>query len=293
MQVSPGQQILRFIGHRPWLRGRDRVLRAFSHPDRRKSYSFEVPFFGKKYSGNLTNFIDWNVFYYGSFASHELFLLAAIAKAVRAQDKPVNFFDVGANIGHHTLFMSGYADRIFSFEPFSVVRDEMKRKLDYANVHNVTIFPVALGDREESQAFHPPTGSNQGTGTLSGVLPDNASSDCISVKVVRGDDFFAENSLPPISLLKMDVEGYEEHALEGMRETLRRDRPAMLLEIQRGASHNAAKGERIKNLLYPNHRIYEVDESRGQYVLEPFSLEHSEEVLVLPEEFSGDIPGIK
>src|SRR6185369_5603678 len=163
---------------------------------------------------------DWCVFYYGAFQVHELRLLAAIADRLRAEGKPVNFFDVGANIGHHSLFMSRHADRVFSFEPFSVVRDEMVRKLNHARISNVTIFPVALGDRNETGTFHPPTGANQGTGTLGDNLPDNASTEVVPVTVVRGDDFFAANKLPPISLLKMDVEGYETKALAGMRETL-------------------------------------------------------------------------
>ncbi|WP_433967598.1 FkbM family methyltransferase [Tunturiibacter gelidiferens] len=98
----------------------------------------------------MANFIDWSVFYYGAFQLHEVRLLGAIADALRATGKPVNFFDVGANIGHHTLFMSSHADHIFSFEPFSVVRSEMERKLHHALVGNVTIFPVALGDLNES-----------------------------------------------------------------------------------------------------------------------------------------------
>src|SRR5262249_23395695 len=129
MEISLKQQALRFIGHQQWLRGRDRILRAFSHPDHQESLAFETDFFGRTYSGNMNNFIDWTVFYYGAFNIQELRLLAELADALRAQGKPVNFFDVGANIGHHTLFMSSHADRVYSFEPFSVVRNEMERKL--------------------------------------------------------------------------------------------------------------------------------------------------------------------
>jgi FkbM family methyltransferase len=293
MEISLKQQALRFIGHQQWLRGRDRILRAFVHPDHQQSFPFETDFFGRIYSGNITNFIDWTVFYYGAFALHEVRLLADIADALRAQNKPVNFFDVGANIGHHTLYMSRHADRIFSFEPFSVVRDEMARKLDHAHVENVTIFPTALGDRSEAANYRPPTGANQGTGTLGGNLPDNVSSETISVSVARGDDFFAANQLPPISLLKMDVEGYEAKVLEGLRETLARDRPPILLEIQHdnqsGAQPN--NGVSVKNLLYSDHIIFEVTQSRGHYVLKPFSAGSTEEALVLPAELAGIVRG--
>jgi FkbM family methyltransferase len=293
MELPIKQQVLRFIGHVEGLRGRDRILRAISHPDHQRPFAFETDFFGHKYSGNMTNFIDWTVFYYGAFSVHELRLLADLATALRAQGKPVNFFDVGANIGHHTLFMSSHADRIFSFEPFYVVRNEMERKLAHAGVDNVTIFPVALGDRTEDASFSPPTGANQGTGTLGNILPDNASADTITVQVVQGDDFLNQNGLPPISILKMDVEGHEAKALEGLRETLWRDRPPILVEIQadHGSVSSAGKSASVRDLLYPNHLLFKVGDSRGQYTLKPFHTGDSEEVLVLPAELAGIVRG--
>jgi len=292
MEMSLKQRALRAIGRQNWLLGRDRILRAFSHPDHQAPHRFETDFFGHTYSGNMTNFIDWSVFYYGAFAINELRVLAALADALRAQGKPVNFYDVGANIGHHTLFMSAHADHVFAFEPFSVVRDEMQRKLNCATVRNVTVFPVALGNRTETGVFHPPTGANQGTGTLGDSLPDNASAESIAVQVVRGDDFLAADRLPPISLLKMDVEGYELNVLEGLRETLLRDRPPMLMEIQRLPGSGSRKGADVKNLLYPDHLLFDVGGSRdGQYILRPFSTENTDEALVLPAELAGIVPG--
>jgi len=287
------QQLLQFVGHQHWLRGRDRILRTFSHPDHQKPRHFDTDFFGKSYSGNMANFIDWSVFYYGAFQLHEVRLLGAIADALRATGKPVNFFDVGANIGHHTLFMSSHADRVFSFEPFAVVRNEMERKLNHARVNNVSIFPVALGDQNENGSFHPPTGANQGTGTLGNNLPDNASTEILSVPVVRGDDFFAANQLPPITLLKMDVEGYEAKALAGMQETIRRDRPPIFVEIQHDhyMGSGSHKGATVKDLLYPDHLIFEVGESHGHYQLKPFLTGNTEEALVLPIELAGLIEG--
>ena len=105
------REILRWIGHRHWLRGRDRILRAFEHPDHQQPHAFTVDFFGRSYTGNMTNFIDWSVYYYGAFHLHELKLLGAVADALRARGGPVNIFDVGANIGHHSLFLSGHADQ--------------------------------------------------------------------------------------------------------------------------------------------------------------------------------------
>jgi len=292
------QTMLRKLGHQPWLRGRDRVLRALSHPDRQPSTPFECNFHGLSYSGNLQNFIDWTVFYYGSFQEHELLLLAALAHSIRARGNPVNFFDVGANIGHHSLFMSKQADQVFSFEPYSVVREELGRKMKHAGVRNVTAFPVALGDKNQRLAFHPPTGANQGTGTLSSDLPSNAAAESIEVEVVRGDDYFASSGLPPVSILKLDVEGFEMESVQGMRETRHRDRPPILMEVHiEGPERNAAKQARLQDLLYPNHKLFEVDAPRAGsnghngYKLAPHTMNRIEEVLVLPIELVGKVPG--
>ena len=61
-------------------------------------------------------------------------------------------------------------------------------------------------------------------------------------------------------MLKMDVEGYETKALAGMRETIWRDRPPMFVEIQRDEYTGAAarQGMMVKDLLYPDHLIFEV-----------------------------------
>jgi FkbM family methyltransferase len=288
MEISLKQKVLRFIGHQRWLRGRDRILRAFAHPDHQQSFPFETDFFGRTYSGNMNSFIDWTVFYYGAFNIQELRLLAEVANAIRAQGKPVNFFDVGANVGQHALFMSSHADRVFAFEPFSVVRTEMERKLAHAAVDNVTIFPVALGDKNEDASYHPPTGANQGTGTLGNRLPDNASSEIIPVQVVRGDDFFAANHLPPITLLKLDVEGFEAQALEGLRQTIWRDRPPIFMELQHTGS-GSQKGTSVRSLLYPDHLVFAVGQRRGQFTLTPFQPGSTEEALVLPAELAGII----
>ena len=290
MAVTVGQQALRMLGRRRWLRGRDRVLRLFANPDSHPSFPFEADFFGLPYTGNLNNFIDWTVFYYGAIAPNELHLLADLAARLRARGKPVNFFDVGANIGHHSLFMSRHADRVFSFEPFPVVFREMQSKLSHAGVTNATTFPVALGDRTETALFHPPTGANQGTGTLGEILPDNANAESISVQVVRGDDFLAANGLPRISLLKMDVEGFEEQALEGLRETLHRDRPPILIEIQPEGRTGSGQSSHMRSLLYPDHLLFRVEDVRGNYRLRPCTLVQTEQALVLPAELAGIVP---
>jgi hypothetical protein len=68
MEMSLKQRALRAIARQDWLRGRDRILRLLANPDRHPPEQFETDFFGISYTGNLANFIDWTVFYYGGFS---------------------------------------------------------------------------------------------------------------------------------------------------------------------------------------------------------------------------------
>ena len=290
LELQRKYRLLRWVGGIRWLRGRDRILRAFSHPDRQPSLPFAIESMGVPYTGNLNNFVDWTVFFYGAHARHELMLLAALAKGLKARGGPVNFFDVGANVGAHTLFMSRHADHVFSFEPFDPVRREMQRKLTHAAISNVTVFPFALGDRSEGASYTPPTGANQGTGTLGELLPENAASERIQVDVVRGDDFLRSEQLPPISLLKMDVEGFELKVVEGLKQTLWRDRPPILMEIQQDDRKPGNTGQGMEQLLYPDHLLFEVQSRRTDFRLAPFR-GSTDEALVLPRELAGIVPG--
>ena len=82
------------------------------------------------------------------------------------------------------------------------------------------------------------------------------------------------------------------NALEGFRETLWRDRPPILMEIQRTneSGVDADKSAVIRSLLYPDHLLFDVVGSRGQYSLKPFSMGDTEEALVLPIELAGIVP---
>src|SRR3984957_15808788 len=125
-------RVARFIGHQHYIRrGRDRVIRlllANSNPA--PSIRFSVEFFGYIYSGDLSNYVDWSVYLYGAYSNNELQLLHDIVRALRDKIQHITFYDVGANVGQHTLFISKYVDEVMSFEPFEPVRKQLFAKLD-------------------------------------------------------------------------------------------------------------------------------------------------------------------
>jgi hypothetical protein len=99
--------LLRFLGRRVPVRGRDRLIRWLENPALLRDHPFVDDFHGYRYPGNLKRFIDWSVFVYGAYSGHELKLLADLAAGLRRErEGPVVAWDIGGNIGHHTLFLA-------------------------------------------------------------------------------------------------------------------------------------------------------------------------------------------
>lgn len=283
-------RLMRWLGHQEWApRGTDRVLRALHHPDSGEHFRFDVDFFGKRYRGDLAHYIDWLVFSYGAAPHSELALLREATAYLRGKRTgEITFFDVGANVGHHTLFMSGVADRVFAFEPFPVVREELEGRLSLNQVSNVRVMPVGLGDEDQELPYFASTGANSGIGTfLNHRSAEYQSGSTLPVR--RGDPLFDLMGLPRMDLLKIDVEGFEPHVLRGLRERIQRDRPIILTELMASTRANFGSEQGLRDCFYENASFFGVGgrfNKRG-YRLTPFSFAETEEILVLPPEYAA------
>ena len=216
---------LRQIGKRVRLRGWDRLLRAVFHPDRQGHVVFKVPFFGLTYKGYADNYIDWNVLFYGSYETFELKLLAAIALRI---DGAI-FVDVGANVGHHALFMASHVEQVHSFEPNPVLWPLIEEKFRYNGVQNVFLHRKGLGIKSGKLSLY--LSSDSGESSLMAGTNRTSTESSVLTDIVRGDDFFPEVHIKRIDLIKFDIEGFEKSAIEGLRFYIENSRPIIMLEI--------------------------------------------------------------
>jgi FkbM family methyltransferase len=141
-------------------------------------------------------------------------------------DRRRNAVDVGANKGTYSYFMARLARQVYAFEPnpkmFAVLRQTAGR--------NVTALPLALSDRSGAATLRVPYGrkgvSNQGS-SLSAAKPMEHFIP-LEVETRRLDDL----GLGDIGFIKIDVEGHEREVLAGAAQTIGRDRPTLLVEIE-------------------------------------------------------------
>lgn len=136
--------------------------------------------------------------------------------------------DVGANIGYFTVVGAravGPKGHVVAFEPVAAVRERLLCNVRLNQLTNVTIREEALSVRSGTAVLF--TGPENDTGLAS--LRPLAASAQVNVVQARLDDLW--DSTRPIALIKIDVEGAELAALQGMSECLSRDSPDLIVEV--------------------------------------------------------------
>lgn len=136
-------------------------------------------------------------------------------------------FDIGANLGYHTLLLAGLVGgegECYAFEPNSENCRLILLGRERNKFANIKLMPFALSNESGLAYFSAHLGSNGGFITKQGALSQGES---IIVPVFTLDGL----SLPNVDVLKVDVEGAEYRVLRGGEALLTRSRPAIISEF--------------------------------------------------------------
>lgn len=142
--------------------------------------------------------------------------------------------DVGANIGNHALYLAKNFEKIICLEPNPVVGQRLKTNILINNITNIRVIEIGLGDENADLPFRSNTSGNLGGGSFRDIgFPV---SHILPVRIA--DEILSEFS--PVTLVKIDVEGFEDRVLRGMRRIIARDRPVVVFEYDgRQQNHKA------------------------------------------------------
>ncbi|MGV7972645.1 methyltransferase [Mycobacterium kansasii] len=138
--------------------------------------------------------------------------------------------DIGADVGDVTIAMLPASRSVIAFEPRPAQARDLTAMFAAVGAA-VRVEAVALSDRAGVMAMRV-VESEPGRSTIDtdNVLSDVIGGDVqnIDVPVKRLDDL----QLDDVGLIKIDVEGHELAVLRGAVDTLRRNRPAILVEAE-------------------------------------------------------------
>lgn len=179
--------------------------------------------YGFRYKADLGDWLGQYVYLTGVYEPPTARVIAGL---LRPGDSVV---DVGANSGFFTLLASrrvGPRGRVSSFEPVPAMRQRLLDNIELNGMRNVRVHEVAVSDAEGVlPLFEGPEGHKG----LSSLRPVANAVGCIEVRTVALDDL--RETLSPIRLVKIDVEGAESRVLAGMARILEQDRPFLVIEI--------------------------------------------------------------
>ncbi len=137
--------------------------------------------------------------------------------------------DVGANYGVYSYFLSRLVPAVHAFEPNPGLADYLERAVPA----NVTVHRFGLSDHEGVARMRIPViGGREihGFGTVEPHALPAQDARTLEVALRRLDD----QKLDGIGFVKIDVEGHEGAVLAGGAQTLARNRPRMIVEIEPG-----------------------------------------------------------
>lgn len=143
-------------------------------------------------------------------------------------------YDVGANIGYISLLLAravGEQGRVFSFEALPANLERLRHNLAL-NPFGDRVQVVAAAVSADSQPIRFLVGPSGAMGKAEGSAGRSlAYADALEVSGISLDDFVYRGENPPPDAIKMDIEGGEVLALQGMTRLLDEARPLILLEL--------------------------------------------------------------
>ena len=163
--------------------------------------------------------------------TYETELQEAAARLVNEGDV---IYDIGANIGFVALVcasLCGEKGRVFAFEALPANIKRLKENISANHLGSrVTAVHAAVVDKSGPVTFLTHTSGAMGKAEGSAGR-DEKYSNSITVPGIGLDAYINDHNLPAPDLIKMDIEGGEGPALEGMQSLLEKKTPILLIEL--------------------------------------------------------------
>jgi len=162
---------------------------------------------------------------YGEFASPGVFLAGQMSAGG-------SFLDIGANIGSFALPVAARARRVVAIEAHPGLAEILRENVKANTLGNVEVIASAAGAAKGFVSF--PVIPLDGELNYGNIGVGMGMDHLVSVPVVTIDAVAPKDT----KFIKIDVEGYEVEVMKGAAATLKRTRPAWLVETATNTPEN-------------------------------------------------------
>lgn len=194
--------------------------------------------------------------YWTDFKGWELTSLTIWANLLHKAQKGV-VLDIGSYSGIYSLISSKVSTEfeIYGFDIQQKCIDRLQKNIEINNILNIKTHRAACANNNGELTFY----FYKEKGILSSVasiVPNKMNDIEEKVGAIRLDDFLNKNeSIEKVELIKIDVEGAENETLKGLSSTLQKDKPDVLIEV------NKPEGlVEVKKKFPKDYKIYDINE---------------------------------
>lgn len=192
--------------------------------------------------------------------AYEPGIASALATIVQPGDI---FFDVGANIGHHSLVAASRGAMVHAFEPVPRLASRLQENFRLNKIEDRLVLNVAaVGAEPGTATLYEATRLDDGSHSLLAGVPAS-SVQTLAVQVLALDGYVPANSGVP-AVIKIDVEGYEARVFDGASALLAASpAPFIILETADRLADQIGEsaGSVLGRLEAKGYRLFRLDES--------------------------------
>jgi FkbM family methyltransferase len=218
--------------------------------------------FGKIVINVNDEYIGKAFLYKNYWAEDEIVGISKVLELLYKTNENIIFYDVGANIGSHSLALSNiFKDKIFirAFEAQSNIYKMFLKTIEINKINNIKLYHNAVSDKNNHliRIELPDYTKTNNFGALELYEPFKNSTNFKiiksgiheNVKTIKLDSF-DEN----VGFIKMDIEGMEYVAISGAKKLINKFRPIFYIELLKTNNHD------VVNFFKKNeYRIYSIN----------------------------------
>ena len=197
--------------------------------------------------------IERELFWYGAYEEKEGTMF------INFVTPECTVLDIGANIGLYSL-LTAHKEKectVYAFEPSACTFNKLTYHIQLNHYNHIKPVHAAAGKQKEQLLLH--LASEQNRGMTGFKAAENATGTTELINVLPVDEFILQHNLQSVTLVKIDVEGYELQVLEGMKLLLATNRPVVAIEIS---------GETLGRYDQSTQQVYDFFEQRNYIAYE-------------------------